>query len=208
MHNTVRYSTNWTTEKLYGADNKTWTYNLRITSALLYQLSYLTYSPRLKAGDSGINKDCASHDGLTPSSPMDNALSISMNYFIILCFPRLDPIAEARGFTARFYVSIKDVQCRSLTYYSQWCMYHQIQYWTLYGGNGMTRTYSVYYVTVLQTACFTQFAYPPIWSRWHDLNMRPLAPKASVLPNWTTSGILVIWAKLLKLLLIFYAGAS
>ena len=26
------------------------------------------------------------------------------------------------------------------------------------------------------------------WSRWQDLNLRPLAPEASALPNWATSG--------------------
>ena len=36
--------------------------------------SVLTYSPRLKPGDSGISKDCTSHDGLTSSTPTDNAL--------------------------------------------------------------------------------------------------------------------------------------
>ena len=40
----------------------------------ILKLVPLTYSPRLKAGDSGINKDCTSRDGLTPSTPMDNAL--------------------------------------------------------------------------------------------------------------------------------------
>ena len=39
---------------------------------LLYNV--LTYSPRLKQGDSGINKGRTSHDGLTSSTPIDNAM--------------------------------------------------------------------------------------------------------------------------------------
>ena len=57
----------------------------------------LTYSPWLKPGDSGINKDCTYRYGLTSSTPMDNALSMSMNYFIIFYFPRLDPMPKGRG---------------------------------------------------------------------------------------------------------------
>ena len=37
------------------------------------RIPLLTYSPRLKPGDSGIDKDRASRDGLTSSPPTDDA---------------------------------------------------------------------------------------------------------------------------------------
>ena len=48
----------------------------------------LTYSPRLKVGDSGINKDRTSHDGLTSSTPTDNALPTFM-FFMLTKFLNL-----------------------------------------------------------------------------------------------------------------------
>ena len=41
-------------------------------------LNLLTYSPALKGGDSDINKDCASHDGLISSTPMVDAPTMSI----------------------------------------------------------------------------------------------------------------------------------
>lgn len=39
--------------------------------------------------------------------------------------------------------------------------------------------------------CPTIGRYPYNWSGWQDLNLRPLDPKSSVLPNWTTSRYMV-----------------
>ena len=35
------------------------------------------------------------------------------------------------------------------------------------------------------------------WSRWQDLNLRPLRPERSALPNWATPRYLILYANLL-----------
>ena len=46
-----------------------------------------------------------------------------------------------------------------------------------------------------------------LWSRWQDLNLRPLRPERSALPNWATPRYLILYANLLLCAFFYFTRA-